>query len=138
MSKLSYSCVFTGIPTERELKQYKLKQEIAYELPIIGKLSKEEKLLIKELSNLSTEELIIYSQRKDQESNSNEGDEVKAARKNVGLLYLQECGIISIQTGLTVVLASGKTVVQLEVRLASKGIKWIFYLKQIDHFLLEL
>lgn len=129
----------TGTPSETELKQYKLKQEISYELPIIGKLSRDEIILIKELSILSTEEMIIYSKHKDQYIKPTEVDAIKSARKNVGLLYLQECGIISIiQTGICMILQDGIVVVPLELRLNSKGIKWISYLKETDNFLLSL
>lgn len=50
-----------GIPSPEELRHYKLKQEIAYELPIINRLTDDEKALIREVASLPPEKQIIFS-----------------------------------------------------------------------------
>ena len=50
-----------NVPTPKQLKHYKLKLEIAQDLPILSNLKKEEKELLFKLSEFTTEELVAYT-----------------------------------------------------------------------------
>ncbi len=121
-----------NFPMERELRNYKLKQELNYELPILGKLDKRERDLIIEFSELSEEEKMLHSKRFHfeilQEKADNPEQAKKIARKNAGYLYLEIVGIVAINLEDIVELAPNGYSVALELRLTSKGIKWISYL----------
>ena len=119
-----------GVPSAQELLQYKRKQEIAYELPVIAKLSKPDRALIRELTELPSEELVLFARR---HAYHIDGDDQEAAvveaRKLVGHLYLDECGILHTQRDLSVTL-DGQVMVALVLSLTSKGIKWVRYLQE--------
>jgi len=121
-----------GVPSKAELRHYKLKQEIAYELPIIDRLSEDERDFVQEVSSCPLDEQVVWSIRKHYEIEESDYDQaIREARKRFGLLYLQESGIVIVDLELACVLASRTGVsVTLRGRLTSKGIKWVRYLKE--------
>lgn len=122
------------IPTKVELKHYKLKQEIAYELPVISKLSTAEKQLIVEVAALSSSEQITFSKRYGGTvKESSQELAVTKYREGIGLFHLQESGMITVEQGVCVILSDGKSVaVNLNVRFTGKGVKWVRYLHATD------
>lgn len=118
-----------GIPTKEELRHYKLKQEIAYELPVLSRLTEPENQFVRELAALDIAKRLAFSKRelfvldaKDQE------EAVSDARERIGFYHLQEFGMVSVDQEHAITLADGKISVALRVRLTGKGQKWIAYL----------
>jgi hypothetical protein len=122
------------IPSKRQLRLYKRKQEIAYELPILARISRQEWDFIRAIAQKSTEDQIVYSQRIHGNINTDDQDiAIETIRKSSGCLYLQETGILSAELEGAITLADERSVsVALRVRLTSKGIKWIRYLTEAD------
>lgn len=84
-----------NIPNQTQLRHYKLKQEIAYELPVINKLSQNELNFLVEILYKSEEEQAIFSknfyfiiQTPDHELATQQ------ARKELCFLYLEISGVI--------------------------------------------
>lgn len=122
-----------NIPNPQQLRHYKLKLEIAYELPIIGRLSNEEKILIKYLSqHHDSNELVLFKRRYHKNIlNSDHGAASRIFRIEVGYLNLEKEGIISAEYGNSIGLADETTIsVEIFIRITSKGIKWIEYLNK--------
>ena len=119
-----------NIPSKTELHHYKLKHEIAYELPIISRLSDNEKNFIKHVATLKPEDQIAFSKReyleieeKDQET------AVRIFKKSLGFHELERSGMVFLERGFVVTMADLNHVsVEILVRLTSKGCKWICYL----------
>ena len=121
-----------NIPTKKELRHYKLKQEIAYELPILSRLTDPERELMAEVSNFTKENQVAFSKRywKILEATSHE-EAILNYRLEIGLLNLQEFGMISVEQGDCVTMETGKQeLINLIVRFTGKGIKWIRYLQE--------
>ena len=127
-----------GVPSQDELRHYKLKQEIAYELPIIGRLSQREKALIQNLAQQSPEDQITFSERFHRDVEAKDSEEAIAIlKKEVGYFHLQEMGIVSLHLDLVVGLddtdvspGHQKWSVSLRIQPTSKGIKWVRYLRE--------
>jgi HNH endonuclease len=121
------------IPSKKQLRHYKLKEEVSYGLPIIGYLSSQEKAFIKKLSEQPEEELVLFIERHHEEIMV-EGHENarKILRKNVGLLYLESEGIIRTEYDFCCGLAEGGRSVSLLLRVTGKGIRWLRYLKKVE------
>lgn len=119
-----------GVPTKQELKDYKLKQKIGYGLPVLSRLTDSEQTLIQQLASLPADEQVFFSQRyhKDIEEKSQEIAIVKY-RQELGLVHLQDSGLLTVEQGLCVTLAEGEKVsVNLIAKFTSKGLKWVRYL----------
>lgn len=119
-----------GVPSKDELRHYKLKQEIAYELPILSRLSAAEKIFLSELSTMDDRKRLTFSKRMhDKIEAENQDSAIALYRESIGYSYLQEAGIVSIDLEHVLTLAEGKKVaVAMRMRLTSKGLKWIRYL----------
>lgn len=120
-----------GVPSKLELRQYKLKQEIAYELPVLGRMQLEERSLVQELITMGTPAVVTWERVVSQNYDAPTAeDAVRLFRQDLGYFHLQESGMLTVDRGLVVVLADGRTSVNLELRLTSKGIRWLHYLKE--------
>lgn len=119
------------VPSKSELKHYKLKQEIAYELPILANLQQEDWKLIKEIGGLEPDEQVIFSSLVHENIKASSQEEAeRILRKKTNHLYLQEAGIVEVSVDNTITLADTKNVsVRLRIKLTPKGLKWIRYLK---------
>ena len=126
-----------GVPSKAELKHYKLKQEIAYQLPILSRLSNSEREFISYIQTLSFEDQMLFSLRKFKEVNAVDQDEaVQILKMEIGFLYLEESGIVQVERGFIFTKSDGKHVsVNLHVRLTGKGLKWLRYLASAGHIL---
>jgi hypothetical protein len=129
-----------GVPSKSELRHYKLKQEIAYELPILGRLSQKEWDLVRRVSELTAEDQLLFSEffheliPADEKASNHQDDALKIARKNNGYLYLYETGIVSVDCdSIATVEGDGQVSVSLRTKFSSKGIKWLRYLKDAGH-----
>jgi HNH endonuclease len=123
-----------GIPTKQELRQYKLKQEIAYELPVLSRLTNTEREFVVRLAKLPLDEQITFSQFFwSDEFPCESGDAaLQQYRKEVGFFLLQEFGIISLDTENVIECTFDKPrlfSVSLRARLTGKGVKWLQYLR---------
>jgi hypothetical protein len=126
-----------GIPSTKQLHQYKLKEEVAYGLPIIGQLSPEEKAFIKVFDNESEEEMVLFGKRHHDTVDAQNHEEArKILRRNVGLLYLESQGIIRAEYEDSISLEEGGVFVALWLRITDKGIRWIKYLQKTGRLLL--
>jgi hypothetical protein len=122
-------------PSKNQLRQYKLKLEVVYSLPIIGKLTTDEKELVKEIMRLPSEiEMLNFSKRYWEEIESSDQEEAKIIfRKKVGFHNLELDEIIKTEYGSLVTLSDGNHVsVNIYIRATSKAVRWIKYLKQSD------
>ena len=130
------------VPSAKELQQYKLKQEIAYELPVLAKISDQEKDFIVELVAHSGEEQLLHAKRIYSELSARSPEEaIKLVRKGAGYLYLESMGIISTELDLVIQLANEEYeeyAVALYIRLTSKGVKWVQYLDKAGRISLLL
>lgn len=116
-----------GIPTAEELRHYKLKQEVAYELPVLSRLTLTEKSLIFELAALQSGERVLFSKGIHREiAAATQDAAVLKARTEFGCRELQESGMLLVDQGFCVTLDSGELVsVILNVRFSGKGVKWV-------------
>lgn len=119
-----------GIPSTEELRHYKLKQEIAYELPVLSRLAEDERRLVRELASSPPQDLVIFSKRYHQDIQaSSQDDAIAICRRTLGLAHLQESGIVSVEESFVVTHEDGTRVsVSLNIRLTGKGVKWVRYL----------
>ena len=123
-----------GIPTKQELQQYKLKQEIAYELPVLSRLTNLEREFVIGLADLPLDEQITFSKFFWSGEFPCESSDaaLQRYRKDVGFLLLQEFGIISLDTD-DVIECTFDTPrlfsVSLRARLTGKGVRWLQYLR---------
>jgi len=124
------------VPSKEELRHYKLKQEIAYELPILSRITQQERDFLSQVGARPPDEQMAYSERRYRVVVA-ENPEVATAsyRKEIGFLELQESGMVHVETGHVSVLAGGKEVaVNLHLKLTAKGIRWIRYLMGSGRF----
>ncbi|NQU67823.1 MAG: HNH endonuclease [Candidatus Marinimicrobia bacterium] len=117
-------------PTKNELKNYKQKQEIAYELPILSRLTTPEKELIVELARLSSNNQVAFSKRFAESIKALSGDlAVTKYRQEIGLVHLQESSMLTVELEHCVGLGERELhSVVLNARFTGKGIKWVRYL----------
>ncbi len=120
-----------GIPKSEELRHYKVKQEIAYELPILSKLTSDERDFLNLVEGKEDVEKIVFSQRVWKEVNASTTDEaVEKFRREVGLFELQVSGMVSVDVEDVIGILEGVTTsVSLRIKLTGKGLKWLRYLK---------
>lgn len=123
-----------SVPTKTELRHYKIKQEIAYELPVLSRLTTPERELITQVAALAQEDQITFSKRYCQNIDAVSQDEaVRKYRREVGLFHLQESGMLNVEQDICVTHSEGdKVSVSLIVRFTGKGIKWIRYLQATE------
>lgn len=122
-----------GTPSKEELRHYKLKQEIAYELPILSRISLNERTFIAHVANLPLEAQIAYSKREYQEISAPTQDAaVEQLRRLVGFDQLEQAGIVQVERGLVATLDEPIVSVNLHVRLTGKGQKWVRYLSEAN------
>lgn len=121
----------SGVPSKSELRHYKLKQEVAHELPILSRLSAREKEIISHVASLAPEDQVVFSEKFHQTiAASTHEQAVLECRKALGLIHLQESGMIGVEESLCVMLSDGAEVsVNLNIRFSGKGIKWLRYLQ---------
>lgn len=126
-----------GVPTKTELRHYKLKQEIAYELPVLSRLTAPEKELIAQVASLPQADQIAFSKSfwSDVEAISQE-EAVLRFRREIGLFHLQESGMLIVEQDCCVTRVEGdKVSVTLIARFTGKGVKWIRYLRETGRLL---
>lgn len=133
-----------NIPSSQELRHYKLKQEIAYGLPILTKISSKEKELLLEMSTILQEQanrsIVISAHLKLGSWEERSDEAIRDAMEQAGYHYLESEGIILALSREPYLLPTaelqegynGKWGVELEIRLTSKGYKWLKYLIESD------
>ncbi len=121
----------TGVPSKQELRNYKSKQEIAYELPVLAKLSREELEFAHELAAKAAPDQLSYSKRIHREvPAASQNEAVEKIRRDIGFQQLQEAGMVAVDLETPVTLESGVCVsVAVRIRLTGKGVKWLRYLR---------
>ena len=122
------------VPTKEELRHYKVKLEIAYELPVLSRLTTEERALVRDVAAMNAEDQITFSRRFTREiAASTQNEAIQVLKKEVGLFQLQEFGIVSVDHEPAITLAEGLMVhVALNAKFTGKGVKWVRYLKETD------
>lgn len=115
-----------GVPTKTELRHYKLKQEVAYKLPVLHRLSQDEKQLLKVLGELPAEQRPTYLIRY-----LNPGLAEKNGNVQPDYSYLLSSGILVFHPGTSVLNGHG-TELQVGggIGLSPAGLRWIDYLCQ--------
>lgn len=128
-----------GVPSKRELHHYKKKQEVAYELPILDRLDQNEWAFIREVAVLPSQEQIVFSKRLEHDRyDVFEDSAIKYSRLCSGFPYLYETGMVTLDLGsVTIVQEPHTRRVVIHLRLTSKEIKWIRYLKECDRIPLQ-
>jgi hypothetical protein len=119
-----------GIPKSEELRHYKTKQEIAYELPILSKLTTAERKFLNDLAEKTAENQIVFSERVWREVDApTHAEAEEILKREVGLFQLQEFGMVSVDLENSIDIIQGeRTSVSLRIKLTGKGIKWLRYL----------
>jgi 5-methylcytosine-specific restriction endonuclease McrA len=120
-----------GVPSNEELRHYKTKQEIAYELPILDRLSTEERAFLTELSTKTIEQRLAFSKRYWKDVTASDQDQaVESYRVEIGYVELQRNEMARVELESAISLACGNSVsVSLRVHLTGKGTKWLQYLE---------
>lgn len=128
-----------NVPSKDELKNYKRKQEIAYELPILSRLRIEEKILINELVEKTPEEQLIFSKRIHRNIAADSQDEaIEILKREAGYFELHESGMLSVDLEHVVTMEKDVEVsVSLRIKLTGKGVKWLRYLTATKRVPLE-
>jgi len=117
-----------GVPCKEELRHYKLKQEIAFELPVLSRLSKDERRLLNELASMESNALVThligYISPRIAEANQ---------KAQPDYTYLMECGILLFDSGTVMLDGDGKEhQVSGGLTMSYKGIRWIKYLAKTN------
>lgn len=120
------------VPTKEELRHYKVKLEIAYELPVLSRLTTEERALVRDVAAMNAESQITFSKRFAREiAASNQKEAIQELKKEVGLFQLQAFDIVSVNVEPAITIVEGSSVfVALDAKLTGKGVRWIRYLKE--------
>ena len=118
-----------GVPSNAELTHYKLKQEIAYELPVISRLTVEERQLVDEISKRPAEDWLIFSKRFHGEVVGTSHDTaIETFKREIGFFHLQEHAIVQVDLESAIGLAVEAVSVSLRIKLTGKGVRWLRYL----------
>jgi len=118
-----------GVPSEKQLHHYKLKEEVSYGLPVIARLSSEEKQFILHLTKIPEDEMVLFLKTYGDHINVEDQTEArKIARKNIGLLSLEAEGIIRSDYDISFQDADGVYHLSILIRITDKGIRWIRYI----------
>lgn len=120
-----------GVPSNAELRHYKTKQEIAYELPILDRLSAAEREFLRELATKPVEQRLAFSKRYHKKVAAPDQDQaVESFRIEVGYFELQRNEMARVELEYVVTLEEGTAVsVSLRAHLTGKGTKWLQYLE---------
>lgn len=120
-----------GVPTSEELRHYKAKQEIAYELPVLSRLAAEERALLRDLGPKTTEERLTCSKRYYREVQAITADEaIETYRREIGYIELLSAEMVRVELeNIIVALPNVQYHVSLRVHLTGKGQKWLRYLE---------
>lgn len=123
-----------SIPTAEELRHYKIRQEIAYQLPVLSRLSAPERELLSELASKSSEEQLSYSKRLHQHVPASTQEEaIESFKREVGFLELRESGMVTVDLEHAITTHALSSVsVALRLHLTGKGVKWLRYLKETN------
>jgi len=123
-----------GVPTKEELRHYKTKQEIAYELPVLSRLTTEERALVQEIAGRPPQDQLAYSKRVHREVNASTQDEaIEIMMREVGCFHLRESGMVTAELENAITLAEGTSVsVSVRIRITGKGTKWLRYLSETN------
>jgi len=123
-----------GIPTKEELRHYKAKQEIAYELPVLSRLTSEERSLVHEVARRSPQDQLAYSKRVHREVAASTQDEaIEIIMRQVGCFHLREFGMVTVDLESAIPLAEENLVsVVARIRLTGKGTRWLHYLSETN------
>lgn len=123
-----------SVPSKEELRHYKTKQEIAYELPVLSRLTTDEILFIQEIAKRSPQEQLVYSKSVNRDVKASTQDEaIETMKREVGHFHLQEFGMVAVELENVITRADGESVlVALRIRITGKGIKWIRYLNETN------
>ncbi|MBF0134445.1 MAG: HNH endonuclease [Magnetococcales bacterium] len=119
-----------GIPNSKQLYQCRMKQDIAYELPIFRKLSSKEKEIIKKVSLLPEDDQVNHSESFYYEIETSSQDDARMqAGKRTDCSYLLSFGIFEKNFGNVIKLADSPHIgIQVFISITAKGFKWIQYL----------
>ncbi len=122
------------LPTKIELRNYKKKQEIAYEFPVLSRLTIAENELIIEVALLEPQEQVAFSKRHGKTIRDSSGDRaVNKLRQEIGFIHLQESGMLTVEQDLCIGHSDGESYsVALNIRFTGKGVKWVRYLKETE------
>ncbi|WYD79428.1 MAG: HNH endonuclease signature motif containing protein [Candidatus Electrothrix gigas] len=122
-----------GIPNKKQLRHYKLKEEVVYGLPILGKLTAEEGKFVQRIAVLPPEEIVFFIERHYDKIMVDDHEEAKRLlRKQIGLLYLEEEGIIRSEYESSIKCVEGGFHTALHIRITDKGIRWLKYLLKTE------
>ena len=121
-----------GIPSKEELRHYKIKQEISHELPVLSRLTTDERAFVQEIAKKSPQDQMVFSKRIHRDIEANTQDEaIEIMKREIGYFHLQESGMVAID--LENVVTRGKAVlVALRIRITGKGTKWLRYLNKTN------
>lgn len=121
-----------AVPSKDELRHYKSKQEIAYELPVLSRLTPDERSFLHELAGRSPQDQLAHSRRVHSEVDAPTQDEaVERVKRGAGYVHLQESGMLTVDLEHAITLDNGVSVA-LRIKLTGKGTKWLRYLVQTN------
>jgi hypothetical protein len=119
-----------NIPDKQQLRHYKLKQEIAYGLPILAKLTQEEAEFVRSIAALPEGEAILFTKSHHAFIAGKSIEDVqRRARMRIGLLYLETEGIVRSEFESPVLLRTGGYSISVNIRMTDKGARWVRYLR---------
>jgi len=121
-----------GTPSAAELRHYKLKQEIAYEMPVLSRLEESDKYVLQHFAALADDQLPFQDLVSDFSTENGDQEQARQECRKKAAGYLQEWGIVTLEIN-HVGLGSPLThKVNFRVRLTPKGIKWVRYLRDTN------
>ena len=121
-----------NIPSKDELRHYKIKQEIGYELPVLSRLTSDERDFVRQLASKLPEDQLIFSKRIHKNVKAQTPDQaIELLKREVGYFHLQESAIVAVDLENVIVLTIGEEIsVSLRIKLTGKGIKWLRYINE--------
>ncbi|MBI3094074.1 MAG: HNH endonuclease [Rhodocyclales bacterium] len=120
----------TGVPGKPELRQYKLKQELLYGLPVLSRLTKAERTFVALLAKQSPESQLLFSTKDGiRYELDSTGTPVLAQAIVDEYGSLLEFGMVSINRGICVQDSTGNLhAVDASLQVTDKGLRWVRYL----------
>jgi hypothetical protein len=118
-----------NVPTPDELRHYKLKQEIMYDLPSFGRLEQSDKGVIQRFVSVDDTVLSAYEVAGSFETPIGTQEDARTEARRANAVYLQECGMINFMITCIGISAQLTHRVDYRIALTSKGIRWIRYIR---------
>jgi hypothetical protein len=125
-------------PTPDELRNYKLKQEIEYALPVYSRVTDQEIEFLNTLSLVDADKRIYFAREIYKfVAETDPVESKRAMRESIGLGYIESFGLVSVVTVMSILTEENGvkgTDIRMEIRPTGKGLSWLRHLEKTGRF----